>query len=229
MKDSEFIELLNLYVDHEISAAQAARLEAEVTAHPERRKLYRQYCMIQKGCSQLNIASAEDAPLPQRRREAVMAAEAGRFLGWGGIFAVGGLAAAAFLAVLIATRAHAPSAAAPAAANVAVSRSASPDVRVVLPPQRNIAFPPPFSGGELTTVFNVRSWNNPGAEPMNLTPTDPLAWTYQVQLAPLSHDSLDASQLFKSEPMLLPSNPAASPVSPAQRQLIESAAFQFQR
>ena len=30
MKDSEFIELLNLYLDHEISAADAVRIEAEV-------------------------------------------------------------------------------------------------------------------------------------------------------------------------------------------------------
>ena len=30
MKDSEFLELLNLYLDHEISPADAARLEAEV-------------------------------------------------------------------------------------------------------------------------------------------------------------------------------------------------------
>ena len=34
MKDSEFIELLNLYLDHEISTADAARLEAEVQANP---------------------------------------------------------------------------------------------------------------------------------------------------------------------------------------------------
>ena len=29
MKDSEFLELLNLYLDHEISPADAARLEAD--------------------------------------------------------------------------------------------------------------------------------------------------------------------------------------------------------
>src|SRR5262245_11333707 len=50
MNDSEFIELLNLYLDHEISAADAAKLEAEVQNHPARRRIYHQYCRMQKGC-----------------------------------------------------------------------------------------------------------------------------------------------------------------------------------
>ncbi len=53
MKDSEFIELLNLYLDHEISAPDAARLEAEVQNNPARRKVYQQYCRMQKGCKLL--------------------------------------------------------------------------------------------------------------------------------------------------------------------------------
>jgi hypothetical protein len=50
MKDTEFIELLNLYLDHEISAADAARLEAEVQTNPARRRVYQQYCRMQKAC-----------------------------------------------------------------------------------------------------------------------------------------------------------------------------------
>jgi hypothetical protein len=50
MKDPEFIELLNLYLDHEISAGDAARLEAEVQGNPERRRIYQQYCRMQKAC-----------------------------------------------------------------------------------------------------------------------------------------------------------------------------------
>src|SRR5215510_4333714 len=53
MKDSEFIELLNLYLDHEISAADAARLEAEVQSNPSRRRRYQQYCRMQKACKML--------------------------------------------------------------------------------------------------------------------------------------------------------------------------------
>lgn len=53
MKDSEFIELLNLYLDHEISAADAARLEAEVQSDAKRRRVYQDYCRMQKACGML--------------------------------------------------------------------------------------------------------------------------------------------------------------------------------
>ncbi|HVU32034.1 MAG TPA: zf-HC2 domain-containing protein [Opitutaceae bacterium] len=53
MKDSEFIELLNLYLDHEISAADAARLEAEVQGSPSRHRVYQDYCRMQKACRML--------------------------------------------------------------------------------------------------------------------------------------------------------------------------------
>lgn len=53
MNDTEFIELLNLYLDHEISGADARRLEAEVISSPARRKIYREYCQMHKGCTLL--------------------------------------------------------------------------------------------------------------------------------------------------------------------------------
>lgn len=71
MKDSEFIALLNLYLDHEISAADAARLEAEVQNNPARRKIYRQYCQMQKGCKVLAsdfVSPAEAAATPAERK-----------------------------------------------------------------------------------------------------------------------------------------------------------------
>ena len=69
MKDQEFIELLNLYLDHEISPADAARLEAEVQSNLPRRALYNQYCRMQKACTSLGAdfraagtASGSNAP-----------------------------------------------------------------------------------------------------------------------------------------------------------------------
>jgi len=53
MKDAEFISLVNLYLDHEISAPDAQRLEIEVNANPERRKVYHDYCRMQKACQLL--------------------------------------------------------------------------------------------------------------------------------------------------------------------------------
>lgn len=53
MNDSKFIELLNLYVDHQISPTDAALLEAEVKGNPEHRRIYREYCQMQKACAAL--------------------------------------------------------------------------------------------------------------------------------------------------------------------------------
>jgi hypothetical protein len=62
MKESRFIELLNLYVDHQLSAAEAAQLEAEITRDPERRQTYQQYCRIQKACTLLFEHERTSAP-----------------------------------------------------------------------------------------------------------------------------------------------------------------------
>ena len=62
MNDREFIELLNLYVDREINPDESLRLEAEVEAHPERRRVYDQYCRMQRACSMLSAELAESAP-----------------------------------------------------------------------------------------------------------------------------------------------------------------------
>lgn len=89
MKDSKFLELLNLYLDHEISAADAALLEAEIQASPQRRRLYTQYCQIQKACTVLTHDFRSQAPavpstnvvqFPRRQSTARVVAYAGTFL-----------------------------------------------------------------------------------------------------------------------------------------------------
>ena len=44
MKEPRFIELINLYVDRQISPAETAELEAEIQTSPRHRKIYQQYC-----------------------------------------------------------------------------------------------------------------------------------------------------------------------------------------
>jgi hypothetical protein len=100
MKDSKFIELLNLYIDHQISAADAALLEAEIQQKPERRKIYREYCQMQKACGILaeNFRSegaaggkvVEMAPAPRRMTMAT--------------YAMGFAAAAACIALVVVKR-----------------------------------------------------------------------------------------------------------------------------
>jgi hypothetical protein len=70
MKETKFIELLNLYVDHQISPAEAEQLEAEVRSNAEHRRVYREYCQMQRGCTELaeNFRAQAPASDPQVAR-----------------------------------------------------------------------------------------------------------------------------------------------------------------
>jgi hypothetical protein len=69
MKESEFLELLNLYLDHEISPADALRLEQEVMSNPSRRAVYRTYCRMHKACGLLAADFQKEVALaPDDRR-----------------------------------------------------------------------------------------------------------------------------------------------------------------
>jgi hypothetical protein len=91
MNDREFIELLNLYLDREISPEDSLRLEAEVLSRPDRRQVYDEYCRMQKACSMLaeETADAPVASIPARRAPS-----------WGLGPMVAGLAAACLIVVV---------------------------------------------------------------------------------------------------------------------------------
>ncbi len=153
MKESRFIELLNLYVDQEISPSEAVELEAEIATKPDRRRTYEQYCRMQRGCSlffeavrahaseyrELSRAdhAAErkvlDFPVDRPVRRRLLSSFAAA---WGG-----GLAAAAAVIALVVLRE--PGAAqggenAPIATNTAAAESAPPveAAPVLAPPNR---------------------------------------------------------------------------------------------
>ena len=62
MKDRRFIELVNLYVDRQITSAETAELEAEMQASPARRAIYHQYCQMQKATTVVYESFRSDAP-----------------------------------------------------------------------------------------------------------------------------------------------------------------------
>ncbi len=51
MKETKFIELLNLYIDQQISPEEAARLEEEIISSPRRRRTYQDYCRLHRACT----------------------------------------------------------------------------------------------------------------------------------------------------------------------------------
>jgi len=48
MKDNRFIELVNLYIDRQITGEEMELLEAEMQSNPRRRSIYRQYCQMNR-------------------------------------------------------------------------------------------------------------------------------------------------------------------------------------
>ncbi len=104
MKETKFIELLNLYIDHQISPAEVELLEAEVKSNPVRRRIYREYCEMQKGCAMLAENFRTQAPAGDAK---VVEFRPHRRFPFGAVAYVGSLAAvAACVAVVFVSRSH---------------------------------------------------------------------------------------------------------------------------
>lgn len=108
MKESRFIELLNLYIDRQITADETAELEAELQSNPKRQAVYRQYCKIHAATKvvyeSFRAEAAGQPATPAGRGGVVELFETRRRrANWS--YYAGGFAAAACLAlVFVATR-----------------------------------------------------------------------------------------------------------------------------
>lgn len=102
MKDNRFIELVNLYIDRQISAEETAELEAEIQASPQRRAVYRQYCQLHSATKQVYENFRTNNAAPQARVPAgrVVTGDFARRPRSNWIHYAGGLTAAACLAML---------------------------------------------------------------------------------------------------------------------------------
>ncbi len=102
MKDHRFIELVNLYIDRQITAEEIAELEAELQVNPRRRAIYRQYCQLHTASKQVYAGfRAESSPAPVGAPTGnVIRAEFNRRRRPHWIHFAGGLAAAACLALV---------------------------------------------------------------------------------------------------------------------------------
>jgi hypothetical protein len=244
MKDSEFIELLNLYLDHEISAADAARLETEVQSSPARHQVYLQYCRMQKACTVLAKDFAIQSAAAEADGRKIVAFEP-QSRNWGpSLWAAGGLvAAAACVALVFVTRAPAPTAssdslavAAPAVVSASVTPAAtftsgtSPNPAaqiarmVALPMPRRSDLQPVMPTRGLT-LANQNVIDDPAAVAEVAAKFD---WIAGLQIAPM--------QRVQVEDLRFENRPAQSPrvqTYGAQRRpeqgVVELTAFQFQK
>jgi anti-sigma factor RsiW len=223
MTHEKFIESLNLYLDGELPPHAAAELEREISGNLERRRIYRQYCQMQKACGELAERFREEAsPAPQFRKGVVVEIPqrraAGEWLRSIGLVATG---AAAACAVFLAVRQHSPS---KPADGVAVNQPASASVAVAAPSQ-----PVP-----LTTTVAL------DGNPVGFRDLWAKAAVQNRTVADFSRITVPASVLTLGAPQVTfptidgqaagPLQPYGVPLgAPLRSDEISSAAFQFQR
>lgn len=203
MNDTEFLELLNLYLDHEISTADAARLEAEVQTNIARRRIYHHYCRMQKACKlaaadfQTEVVTPSASPDKKVVAFNPAVAAATRRKRASGLYTTGTFAAlAACAAVIFFTRHQQPaispaSAAAQPVAVAPASQIANPDAAFVAnktaTPRGLVSVPPRHQPMWVRDPLLLTG--NTQAEAMRAAALNQanhqLAWIQAVQLEPL--------------------------------------------
>ncbi|CAM2849651.1 anti-sigma factor family protein [Rariglobus hedericola] len=250
MNDRRFIELLNLYVDHQIDPSEAAELEAEVLRNPSRRRAYDQYCRLQRGCSLLGAHARSAAPASQgfarsvRDAERKIAAPRRAVPIWrtaySGAFATAAMAACVVVIVVVNRQSSAPDALAseqvltatsnqePVAATVApvvVASNQAPSV-----PAMSATGPSAFEFQPVMTAAALTVARTPREAEIASNDRDALEWMQRVDALQLSRVVVD-EQAFEARPTLQPDNRVFRSRHSLQgnNSAAEFTAFQFQR
>jgi anti-sigma factor RsiW len=246
MKESRFIELLNLYVDQQLTAPEAVELEAELQHNQSRRRTYQQYCRMQKACTQLFEQEQQGAPsmtvlskaLAKADRKVVAFPERRPAWRQRGVFATG-LAAMAACVAFVMVRQSPTSAVAPIAAKsspaavVVVAEQPAPAVQTVaIPPadpQAKVLLRRAYYSLLPVKQFvpvQVVSENNEIVRTSEEQPN--FDWMKQVELSPMHDASADAFVLETNNSLQAPSSLYINQRRPVQG-LYERTAFQFQK
>ena len=250
MKDSRFIELLNLYVDQQLSKEEAGELEHEIARDPRRASTYQQYCRMQKACTLLFDQERNQAPntnlLARSLSEAdrkVIAFPESRTNRWrSGFIYASGLAAAACVAFAFVNRAEVASLVRGhgASANVAATTSPASALATtnlvatnsgLVATKAPIALATPAHRQEYFPVFTSKpslhdeSTADLVVENQNENKNS-YEWMRTVELAPVAPfaaDQITLASTGKPQTITLRGQPSIHPTP------TESAAFEFQR
>ncbi len=229
MKDSKFIELLNLYLDQQIEPDAAAQLEEEIARNPARRATYQQYCRMHRACTMLfeqphpspevGVKLATAAAAADEKIQAFPASKGSyAWIAYGT-----GLAAAACVAFLFLQRPA--NLYAPAAQGLAQVTSSQPTR-----PMSSPALASPASASPVTIAHNSVRLAPTGTKVEGVADQTPsLDWMRQVKFVPMAHVS--ASELvFEPHPNIRKDTDQQVFESrlPFQGN-VEQASFQFQR
>ena len=239
MKESKFVELLNLYIDQEISPAEAELLEEEIQRDPARRRVYLQYCRMHRASTMLfESFRSENMPAGSQLAEAARAATdkvvafpslaPRRSSRW--IYAAGLVAAAACVAFVLVRRS-------------AVDQPRLDDgtrlTQTVATPARSVTAQPaavtpatlaPMARREFTPVFVARSLTapeTPNAATLLATNRTTLEWMQRIQLSPVQNLALE-NLVFETQPTLQQDQRTYRSTLPVQGNM-DKVSFEFQR
>jgi hypothetical protein len=244
MKDARFIELLNLYVDQQLAAAEATELEAELQESAERRRTYQQYCRMQKACTQLFEQERQAAPantklsraLADADRKVVEFPEPRTRWRQRGVFAVGVAAMAACVAIVLVRQA-------PVSVSPSVASTPSPATLAVVeqptPAIQTVAIPPADPrASELRSAFRMLIPDRQflpvqvlatNKESVNAGEEQPsFEWMKRVEIAPMRNVNADEFVLESNSSSQQSTGLYINNRRPVQG-LFEKAAFQFQK
>jgi hypothetical protein len=232
MKDQRFIELLNLYIDRQISATETAELEAEIQENPKRQAVYRQYCKIHSATKLVYAsfrANATEQPvLPSDRTGVVELFEAKRRKNHFAYYA-GGLAAAACLAIVFVRYNSIPDAGTP----IAVAQT---EVRATVAVPAPIEAAPVVMAKAVDPQVDLVSLRNTATNTPDyigiltrMREQDEERAMASGQLQPSRIQPLFDDGFFNANRVAPAQDPRMFRVQPANAQQVESTAFQFQR
>jgi len=244
MKESKFVELLNLYIDQEISPSEAEFLEEEIQRDPARRRVYLQYCRMHRASAVLfESFRSENVPAGGTLAEAARAAadkivafptlSPRRTSRW--VYAAGLVAAAACVAFVFVRRATVDQPR-PGDSTLLTQNVATPVRSVAAQPAAVSAdtYVPAVAAmtrREFTPVFVARSLPPPEMTPnvAALLPTNraTLDWMRGIELQPVQNLALE-NLVFDTKPTLQQDQRTYRSMLPVQGNA-EKASFEFQR
>ena len=240
MNETRFIELLNLYVDQQLSAPEAAELEAEIQRNPARHRTYRQYCRMQKGCAQLFEHERSFAPASGKLSRALTEADR-KILAfpatpdrgvWATRYSFAAVAAAACVAFVIVRQTN--QSLAPTAPSIAIAAPAVPAVEapvavvaVAAPGEAGVTSGfstevPELRFGALAVSMSDGMFFNDRVRP---EVSSSLVWMQDVQLKPIRKVSTEEFLFRTASPKV--TDEALLPARGADDESAESAAFTF--
>ncbi len=230
MKDNRFIDLLNLYIDRQITAAETAELEAEIQNNPKRQAVYRQYCQIHSATKlvyeSFRAGAAEQPVVPSTGRPATIELFESRRRRTNWAYYAGGLAAAACLALVFMRNHQAAPLAAPT--TVATVKAQPAAVVAVAPVPAAAKASPVVQAVEVKPAFV--SLRNTSSNPDYSAMLAALREQDEAISANERRQSARVQSLFEDNMFESKATPVPAPEQRTLRQqTAEFTAFQFQR